>query len=110
MFLDYFALAVLLILGTAAAVIWVLLGIMPGRIARDRNHPGQTFSAQVDAVIPMNSMGQALARGVLSDLEDKLAIERPYGVILTLDDAAIDITELPGGAIGTADIFTDRAE
>jgi len=39
MFLDYFALAVLLILVTAAVVIWVLLGIMPGRIARDRKHP-----------------------------------------------------------------------
>ena len=39
MLLDYFALAVLLILGAAGVVIWVLLGIMPGRIARDRNHP-----------------------------------------------------------------------
>ena len=39
MLLDYFALAVLLILVTAAVVIWVLLGIMPGRIARERNHP-----------------------------------------------------------------------
>jgi hypothetical protein len=44
MFLDYFALAVLLILGAAGVVIWVLLGIMPGRIARDRNHP------QADAI------------------------------------------------------------
>jgi multidrug resistance efflux pump len=85
--------------------------VQPGQAAEItfKLYPGQTFSAQVDAVIPMNSMGQALARGVLSDLEDKLAIERPYGVILTLDDAAIDITELPGGAIGTADIFTNRA-
>ena len=39
MFIDYFALAVLLILATAAVVTWVILGIMPGRIARDRNHP-----------------------------------------------------------------------
>ena len=39
MLIDYFALAVLLILATAAIVIWVILGIMPGRIARDRNHP-----------------------------------------------------------------------
>lgn len=39
MFLDYFALVVLLILATAAVVIWVMLGIMPGRIARERNHP-----------------------------------------------------------------------
>jgi hypothetical protein len=39
MLLDYFALAILLILATAAVVIWILLGLMPGRIARDRNHP-----------------------------------------------------------------------
>jgi len=39
MFLDYFALAVLVILAVAGVVIWVILGIMPGRIARDRNHP-----------------------------------------------------------------------
>ena len=44
MLLNYFALAVLLILATAAVVIWVLLGIMPGRIARARNHP------QADAI------------------------------------------------------------
>ena len=37
--MSYFALAVLLILATAAVVIWVTLGFMPGRIARDRNHP-----------------------------------------------------------------------
>ena len=39
MLLDYFALAVLIILAAAGVVIWVLLGIMPGRIARDQNHP-----------------------------------------------------------------------
>ena len=44
MLLDYFALAVLFILATAGVVICVLLGIMPGRIARDRNHP------QADAI------------------------------------------------------------
>ena len=44
MLIDYFALAVLIILATAALVIVVLLGIMPGRIARGRNHP------QADAI------------------------------------------------------------
>jgi multidrug resistance efflux pump len=85
--------------------------VKPGQSAEIafKLYPGRTFSAQVDSVIPMNSMGQALASGVLSDLEDRLSSERPYGVILTLDDDAIDVTELPGGAIGTADIYTDRA-
>ena len=44
MSIEYLALAVLLILVAAAVVIWVMLGIMPGRIARDRNHP------QADAI------------------------------------------------------------
>jgi multidrug resistance efflux pump len=73
-------------------------------------YPGQTFSARVESVIPMNSSGQVKVTGVLSDLEDKLTSKRLYGVILTLDDDAIDITELPGGAIGTADIYTERAK
>ena len=44
MSIEYLALAVLLILVAAAVVIWVTLGMMPGRIARDRNHP------QADAI------------------------------------------------------------
>lgn len=50
----------------------------------------------------MNSAGQVEVTGVLSDLEDMLNSKRPYGVILTLDDDAIDVADLPGGAIGIA--------
>jgi hypothetical protein len=39
MSIEYFSLAILLTLIAAAVVIWVLLGVMPGRIASDRNHP-----------------------------------------------------------------------
>ena len=39
MFINYFALVVLLVLLAAAVVIWLVLGSMPGRIARNRNHP-----------------------------------------------------------------------
>ena len=38
-FLDVFALVVLLLLGAAAVAILAVLGMMPGRIARNRNHP-----------------------------------------------------------------------
>lgn len=58
----------------------------------------------------MNSMGQVATSGALSDVEDRVGTERPYGVILTLDDEAIDVTELPGGAVGTADVYTERAK
>ena len=43
-FLDVFAITILLVLGLALVGVWVLLGMMPGRIARQRNHP------QADAV------------------------------------------------------------
>lgn len=42
--LDIFAIVVLLILLAAAIGVWVLLAMMPGRIARSRNHP------QADAI------------------------------------------------------------
>ena len=44
MLLDYFALGVLLILATAAIMTLVLIAVMPGRIAKARNHP------QADAI------------------------------------------------------------
>jgi hypothetical protein len=37
--LDWFALFVLLILAAAAVAAWGVLGMMPGRIARERKHP-----------------------------------------------------------------------
>ncbi len=37
--LDIFALIVLLVLIAAVVAIWVILGMMPGRIARQRGHP-----------------------------------------------------------------------
>ncbi len=43
-FLDLFALFVLLLLLASAVAIWVVLGMMPGRIARARSHP------QADAI------------------------------------------------------------
>lgn len=42
--LEIFALIVLLVLIAAAVGVWVALGMLPGRIARARNHP------QADAV------------------------------------------------------------
>jgi len=38
-FLDVFALVVLLVLIAAAAAIWVVLAMLPGKIARRRDHP-----------------------------------------------------------------------
>ena len=37
--LDIFALIILLVLLAVAVAVWVILGMMPGKIARSRNHP-----------------------------------------------------------------------
>ena len=37
--LDVFALIVLIVLLAAAVAVWVIVGMLPGRIARQRNHP-----------------------------------------------------------------------
>ena len=42
--LDIFALVVLLVLFAAAIAVWIVLGMMPGKIARQRHHP------QADAI------------------------------------------------------------
>ena len=42
--MDIFALVVLIILALAAVGIWVMLGMWPGKIARQRQHP------QADAI------------------------------------------------------------
>ena len=37
--LDIFALVILIVLAMAGVCVWILLGMLPGKIARDRNHP-----------------------------------------------------------------------
>ena len=44
MVLNLFALIVLLVLIAAVVAVWIILGMMPGKIARERNHP------QADAI------------------------------------------------------------
>ena len=82
MLLDYFALAVLLILLTAAVTIWILLGIMPGRIARDRNHP------QADAICVCGWLG-VLTMGLLLPLAYIWAYSNPRWRDASLSDASL---------------------
>ena len=56
--LDIFALVVLLVLVLAGVAAWVILALLPGRIARARNHP------QADAINVCGWWG-ALTMGLL---------------------------------------------
>lgn len=68
--IEYFALAVLIIIFAAVVAAWVLLGIMPGRIARERNHP------QADAINVCGWMG-VLTMGLLLPLAYIWAYSNP---------------------------------
>lgn len=68
--LDIFALIVLLVLLAAAVAIWVMLGMLPGRIARERNHP------QADAINVCGWFG-VLTLGLLCPLAFIWAYTKP---------------------------------
>lgn len=68
--LDIFALIVLIILIAAAVAAWVLLAMMPGRIAKKRHHP------QADAINVCGWWG-AITLGILSPLAYIWAYTRP---------------------------------
>ena len=59
--LDIFALIVLIVLVGSLLVIWTLLGMYPGKIAHQRNHP------QADAINVCGWWG-AITMGILSPL------------------------------------------
>jgi hypothetical protein len=71
--LDIFALLILLVLLAAAIAAWVILGMLPGRIAHDRNHP------QADAITVCGWFG-VLTMGLLCPLAFIWAYTRPLGV------------------------------
>lgn len=59
--LNLFALVILLVLLAAAVAVWVIIGMLPGRIARQRNHP------QADAINVCGWWG-VLTMGILCPL------------------------------------------
>ena len=71
--LDIFALIVLIALLAAAVAVWVILGMLPGRIARARNHP------QADAINVCGWWG-VLTMGILCPLAFIWAYTNPGSV------------------------------
>ncbi|MDJ0514680.1 MAG: DUF3302 domain-containing protein [Methyloceanibacter sp.] len=77
--LDIFAVIVLLILLIAAVAIWVVLAMLPGKIARRRNHP------QADAINIGGWLGALLA-GVLWPIFLVWAYTKPVQVTQVDDE------------------------
>ena len=84
--LDVFALIILFVLIVAAVGVWVILAMLPGRIARARNHP------QADAINMCGWWG-ALTMGLLMPLAFIWAYTRPAG-----SGAATDAPPAESGA------------
>ena len=59
--LDYFAFIVLIVLIAVVIAAWIMLAMMPGQIARKRNHP------QAEAINVMGWWG-AITMGILSPI------------------------------------------
>jgi len=75
-----------------------------------RIFPGRTLSATVTDIININSAAQLQPTGLLPQFPTVADPILPFGVILQLDDASIDLVEIPGGAVGTAAIYTESVK
>jgi Kef-type K+ transport system membrane component KefB len=70
--LDYFAWIVLIVLLITAILIWIVLAMLPGKIAKQRNHP------QADAINVSGWLG-ALMFGVFWPFALIWAFTKPFG-------------------------------
>lgn len=85
--LDIFALIVLIVLGLSAVAAWTAIGMMPGKIAKARNHP------QADAINVCGWWG-VITLGILCPLAFIWAYTNPSAPLV--------------GAKGSADVPGSR--
>ena len=81
--LDIFALIVLIVLLVAVIAIWAILGMLPGKIARSRNHP------QADAINMCGWWG-AVTMGLLSPVAYIWAYTKPIDKPVEIDVLEVD--------------------
>jgi multidrug resistance efflux pump len=72
-----------------------------------RLYPGRTLKATVIDYVGVNPDAQLTPSGLLPQVPMPSDPALPFGVIVELDDPSIDVYEIPGGAAGTAAIYTD---
>lgn len=72
--------------------------------------PGTIVNGTVETIIPMNVSGQLPPSGMLPSLSSLYGPNETMGVIVNLDDLPSDLLTLPGGAGGTAAIYTKSVQ
>jgi multidrug resistance efflux pump len=83
--------------------------VAPGQKAEVvmRMMPGRTFSATVLEIVRINAAAQLQPSGILPQAPSPGDPALPFGVVLEFDGEEIDLSAIPGGAVGTAAIYTD---
>ena len=72
-----------------------------------RLFPGHTLNATVVATVGINPAAQLPPSGMVPPAPTPMDPAQPFAVILELDDEFIQMADVPGGATGTAAIYTD---
>lgn len=90
----------------------MLRHVRPGQSAEVvlKLFPGKVFNATVETIAFMTPQGQLPPSGTVPGAPTGQEIPMPYGVILKLDDDLGEITQVPGGAQGSATIYTESAK
>lgn len=85
--------------------------VQPGQKAEVvfKLYPGKIFSATVESLYLMNPQGQLQASGIVPMAPTTQQLPLPFGVVLNLDDDLPEFPQIPGGALGTAAIYTSNA-
>jgi hypothetical protein len=86
--------------------------VRPGQKAEVvlRLFPGRTLNATVLKIVNINPAAQLPPSGLLPPAPSPADPALPFAAILELGDESIDLTDIPGGATGTAAIYTDSVE
>ena len=72
-----------------------------------RFSPGQVVKGTVDRIVNVNASAQLIPSGVLPNVPTPADPALPFGVVIELDEDSREFAAIPGGAVGTAAIYTD---
>lgn len=74
-------------------------------------YPGQILTGEVEKIAWVTPEGQLSPSGSVAAAPSAAISNRPFGVVVKLEENnSVDVTSLPGGAVGTAAVFTDQAK
>ncbi len=72
--------------------------------------PGMTIQAKVLGVTEVTSGGQVRSSGVIEDISPNETRAEPVQVVLEITDDRVSVGDIPGGAVGTAAIYTEKSK